>query len=245
MSTPTERQLEQHTGLLLSSRNLTNLAIQSELKLGSIEIASPGGLIVDLLKLKPSDINFRMIARTLSRKGRFNDNSDYPTNVAAHSLLVYHLMSLDYYNDKLDDWFDKAGLTKDAQTYRQLSLACLMHDGGEVFVGDVVTGIKRSIFGANIEPLEEHVYHVIMESLVCPLGLRKDVRAFVKKYDLIALSIEVPIAFDYVDPRWYDDGWIARPETIDNLESGANYFQKVLKEGLSGEILFNEVMRHY
>lgn len=82
------------------------------------------GCQVDILNLRPSDIDLRDIAHSLSRICRFNGHSPSHWSVAEHCLQVA-------------DYVAQTG-------YPELRLEALLHDAAEAYLGDMTHELKHS-----------------------------------------------------------------------------------------------------
>lgn len=147
-------------------------------------VAARGGNIVDLENLKPSDINFKDIFTTLSKKGRYNDNSDRKVSVLDHEILAYTLAFAHGNTDAVQ-------------------LAALIHDSGEAFTGDIPTPVKVSTYVRPIHDLESKIDKpIFQQAFRTPNVDYKALLKSVKFYDRLALTLELPYAWERVDPYW-------------------------------------------
>lgn len=106
----------------------------------------------DFLDMQSSDLNYKDIARALSRTNRFGGHGVYPYNVAQHSILVMFLILL---NAKLMSVFDLSQPDQ-SKRYREierdivnpktyanrLARLALVHDMPEAYMGDIPTPLK-------------------------------------------------------------------------------------------------------
>ncbi len=132
MQDTTERQ--EHLSLLFQQRHL--------------KILGCSGKVVDLMNLRPEDVNIEDIAWSLSQQCRFNGHTKFFYSVAEHSVLV----------------------AKRVETESPvIRLQALLHDAAEAYLGDIIQPVKV-LFPA-IGILEEHIQKVIFAKYGVPLKM--------------------------------------------------------------------------
>jgi hypothetical protein len=122
-------------------------------------------MLVDLADLPPQALTIDVIAHALSTKNRYNGHTPWPYSVALHSVVV--------------------SLLTGPHASPRLALEGLLHDAAEVFVGDVISPIKRKI-REQFAPIEAMVDAQIRTFY----GLPIDESPEVKDADTKALWIE-------------------------------------------------------
>lgn len=129
------------------------------------------GKYVDLSNLRKKDLNINDIETSLNQLKRFLGHHDRrePLTVAQHSLLCY--------------W-----LAEDAGEDDEIKAACFCHDFSEAYVGDIPTPVKE-LAGNSLRKLIKPI-ETVVNGHFCPNLLDQEIKAVVKKYDLIALEIE-------------------------------------------------------
>lgn len=101
-------------------------------------VATSSGRLFDVVHPTPQQVNIREIAHALSQANRFGGHTRWPYSVAQH--LVYC-----------------AGECERRYVGRpDLAFACLLHDGAEAYVCDVIRPVKRLISSV-YRPIEERV----------------------------------------------------------------------------------------
>jgi len=93
---------------------------------GNSSIRARSGLRVDLLNPTPDMIRLSDIAHGLANINRFGGHTARPWSVAEHSLVVAGLLHRQFGNDRL-------------------TLAGLLHDATEAYLGDVVRPLKQAL----------------------------------------------------------------------------------------------------
>lgn len=120
------------------------------------------GRLVNVLDLKPADVDIRDIAHALSLYCRFTGHSQFHYSVAQHSLLVSRLVPA------------------------RLALHGLLHDASEAYLGDISRPLKHSPTMALYRALEYRTQQVICHRF----GLALHEPPEVKAADLVALATE-------------------------------------------------------
>jgi len=126
------------------------------------EVATVSGVYVDILSPDPASINIEDIAHALAHQARFNGHLPQFYSVAAHSVLVSHLIDPD------------------------LALAGLLHDAAEAYLGDIVSPLKRLL--PDYLEHERVMMTAICKALPVDPSTFADSR--VKAADLWALALE-------------------------------------------------------
>lgn len=103
---------------------------------------------VDLLDLKPEDVDFEDIAHSLGNQCRFNGHTRVFYSVAQHCVEVSRLLQ-------------RRGCNLETQ------LAGLLHDAGEAYVGDITVPVQRAAGAVGIRLLEAN----ILDSIFVAAGL--------------------------------------------------------------------------
>ncbi len=126
-------------------------------------IETRGGRKVDLLHPKPEMIDIDDIAHALSHICRFNGHTRRPYSVAEHSIFVA------------------------MQCPRELTLAGLLHDAAEAYIGDVTRPLKQLL-----KPIYKPIEAAFEQAIAERFGLDPLVfhHADVMQADLLALSSE-------------------------------------------------------
>lgn len=137
-----------------------------------ILVDTSSGRVIDLLELKPEQIEFESIAHSLSQQCRFAGHTRKFYSVAEH---CYNLSIV------------VAGAEKLEQPDLSLAvLAILVHDAAEAYIGDIITPVKQSA------PIIMRVEDKIMETVWQRLGINGgNMQGLIKKYDKIALASEM------------------------------------------------------
>lgn len=94
--------------------------------MGKGEIVYKDGMTYNIFDVKEEDFTIEMIARSLSNQCRYNGHTNIFYSTAQHSVRMSEAALLGYGDVKL-------------------SLACLLHDGGESLIGDIVHPFKREL----------------------------------------------------------------------------------------------------
>ena len=146
---------------------------------------------IDLLDIKPNDIDLTDMAVSLARKGRYTDLSELPVTVLQHLAICDHLADTLPGGDQLD-----------------VRMLTILHDAHEYILGDISRPLKMLFHKEApglIESLETEVDAAIMsvfglpEEMALPTHPARD---FVKRVDNLALAHEVTYAFPQVLDRW-------------------------------------------
>jgi len=140
--------------------------------MAQILVDTSSGRVVDLLELKPDQIEFESIAHSLSHQCRFAGHTRKFYSVAEH---CYNLSVLVAQTEKLEQ-----------PDLSRVVLAVLMHDAAEAYIGDIITPVKES------SPIIMRVEDKIMETIWQRLGINGgNMQGVIKKYDKIALASEM------------------------------------------------------
>jgi 5'-deoxynucleotidase YfbR-like HD superfamily hydrolase len=148
----------------------------------SIYLTFLGGKKVDILNLKPDDINIIDISISLSKICRFNGHCNAFYSVAEHSILCYEMAK------------------KDGNTDKELLKAVFAHDFSEAYCGDIITPIKTYL-GKKFSNIEKKITDAISLKYNIKFDKYKD---FVKYYDKKSLDYEMNLykdknAINYTD----------------------------------------------
>jgi hypothetical protein len=152
-------------------------------------------LVVKVEAIRPEDIRAYDIAWALHHINRFGGHSPVPWDVLSHTGLAYMLYVQDV----------------KGQTEVPFSLALLLHDAAEAYVGDMVWPLKHTVMADQFRQLEAHVLDVIYQRFnvpqepLGPIDWDK-----VARYDKQAAAIEFHQLFpklrgtQYAPPLVYD-----------------------------------------
>lgn len=160
------------------------------------------GRKVDLEYPQPDDIVIEDIAHALSMTCRFGGHCKGFYSVAEHSLLVEKVLetNLPYSEDSLAS--EPQGLEEWATSFKKdktLSLAALLHDAAEAYLGDLITPLKKIITRETY--LEGRWLDTIQEKLKLPVAINpmpKNVAAA----DRFMLTVEAHTLFSTLHPDW-------------------------------------------
>ena len=132
------------------------------------------GRRLDILSPSPVDIEITDIAHGLCRVARWNGQTSgkYAYSVAQHSLLVENIMRDLYPNIE----------------YKYL-LMCLLHDGSEYVIGDMISPFKNAI-GANFRDVEDRLQEAIHTRFSLPAKIPAKIKKIIKECDLYSANIE-------------------------------------------------------
>lgn len=126
-------------------------------------IVTASGQEFDFRAIEQQQIDFEVIAHSLSHQCRFNGHTREFYSVAEHSVRVMRLVS------------------------QPLRLAALLHDAAEAFVGDLVTPLKRYL--PMYSALEEMIQARIFDAAGV-VNFGKELHREIKTADLIMLATE-------------------------------------------------------
>jgi hypothetical protein len=135
----------------------------------SVCIKTREGIYFDLLDPKQYEIRALDIATALSHLNRFVGHTPEPYSVGEHCLLVAALVERRFEDP-------------------QLTLAGLLHDATEAYLGDVSGLLKRTEALAGYREIEERLSRVIEKKFALPAGILEDRR--VKQADKDAFEFE-------------------------------------------------------
>ena len=132
------------------------------------------GRRLDLLEPSALDVEVDDIAQGLSRVARWNGQTlgEHSFSVAQHSLLV-----LDIHLRLVPE------LSADDQ------LVCLLHDGPEYVVGDMISPFK-AVVGGDYKAVEERLQEAVHLRFSLPAKTPADLKKAIKKADTIAAYFE-------------------------------------------------------
>lgn len=132
------------------------------------------GRRLDIMSPSPMDIEISDIAHGLARVARWNGQTsgDYGYSVAQHSVVVERLVQSNA--PDLD------------QKWR---LACLLHDGPEYVIGDMITPFKAAL-GSSYKDIETRLEAAIFLRFGLPAELPAYVKAIIKRADRMAAWLE-------------------------------------------------------
>ncbi|KJS38010.1 MAG: phosphohydrolase [Rhodospirillaceae bacterium BRH_c57] len=132
------------------------------------------GRRLNLIEPSPFDVEITDIARGLARNTRWNGQTvgDHAWSVAQHSVFVADI--LDGFRPRPPAWVRLAGL---------------LHDGSEYVTHDLITPLK-SVVGDVFKEVEARLMEAIHLRFGLPPRLDPDIKALIKKADLIAGATE-------------------------------------------------------
>lgn len=132
------------------------------------------GRRLNLIEPSPLDIEISDIARGLARNTRWNGQTvgDHAWSVAQHSVFVVQIM--DRFRPRPPAWVRLAGL---------------LHDGSEYVTHDLITPLK-TVVGDVFKEVEARLMEAIHLRFGLPARLPPEVKALIKKADLIAGATE-------------------------------------------------------
>ncbi|MFA7430501.1 MAG: HD family hydrolase [Rhodospirillaceae bacterium] len=132
------------------------------------------GRRLNLIEPSPLDVEITDIARGLARNARWNGQTigDHAWSVAQHSVFVTEIM--DGFRPRPPAWVRLAGL---------------LHDGSEYVTHDLITPLK-SVVGDVFKEVEARLMAAIHLRFGLPPNLDPEVKALIKKADLIAGATE-------------------------------------------------------
>lgn len=138
---------------------------------------------------RPEEVDVRVIARALSRIGRYNGHwaewvSHY--SVAQHAAMIARWMLQDGHSI-------------------QRCYAGLHHDSAEAYIGDIISQMKRLC--PQIKVVEKKVEAAVFEAMM--VDMDPATHTLVKEYDFIALATEKR---DLMPPNLSGHSWGALPE---------------------------------
>ena len=148
---------------------------------------SYSGKTIDLNHPTPEAVDIEDIAHALSMTCRFGGHCNRFYSVAEHSLLVEQLQH------KNRDEYTKI-------PNPPLSMALLLHDSAETYIGDIITPLKRLLHSEIMD-----IEYTWLSAVERHFGLRTTLsnpEPDIKIYDLKALSIEAIALFNPM-PDWY------------------------------------------
>lgn len=176
------------------------------------------GKFVDVVNLKPEDINVYDIAWSLSNTNRYNGHTSVPWDVLSHTGLAYQLYVR-----------DTAG-----QTNKVTSVALLLHDASEAYLGDIIGLLKHTPIFDGYRELEKRVTYLIFKRF----GIDADMVDWdmVDRYDKQATHVEIETLYAGRDnmvgvtPAQYP--MLGRYPTL--VKAQVNDFVDFLKQMLTG-----------
>ena len=121
---------------------------------------------IDILNLRPDQIDIRDIAHSLSGIYRWNAHTTMGRSVADHSLNMA-MRALD-------------------ERGPYIALLCLMHDSPETYIGDITSDFKEWLdvrMGGELKALETSLFNKVLDKFGIPRPTDADM-AVVKEYDL-------------------------------------------------------------
>jgi len=122
---------------------------------------------------KKYDYTIDEIAHALAFQCRFNGHTKAFYSVAQHSILCYRLGK-------------EIAVIRDIKLTKETTLALLLHDAAEAFIGDVVRPLKRSL--PDYQEIEGRIQLAIYDAFLID---KKSIQPiFVDKVDLAALAYE-------------------------------------------------------
>ena len=132
------------------------------------------GRRLDILTPSPMDIEITDIAHGLARVARWNGQTtgDYGYSVAQHSVVVERLVQ-----------------TNAPHLDQKWRLACLLHDGPEYVIGDMITPFKSAL-GPAYKEIEQKLEAAIFLRFGLPAQLPLYVKQIIKRADRMAAWLE-------------------------------------------------------
>ena len=132
------------------------------------------GRRLDILTPSPMDIEISDIAHGLARVARWNGQTTgrYGYSVAQHSVVVERLVQ-----------------TNAPDLDQKWRLACLLHDGPEYVIGDMITPFKAAL-GPAYKEIERTLEAAIHVRFGLPAELPAYVKAIIKRADRMAAWLE-------------------------------------------------------
>lgn len=116
-----------------------------------------GGKLVDVLNVRPEDIEPRVFVHALSCIGRYTGHCKRPYSVAEHSI-------------KLADWLEKSGAHPD------MIRAALIHDWSEALFNDLASPLKKNF--ASYQRYEKAAQKVIFKRMRVPWEAEVELKQF-------------------------------------------------------------------
>lgn len=152
---------------------------------------------VDITNLQPEDIELEDIAHGLSNLCRYNGATKRFYSVAEHCVrLAMHV-------DKREE----------TEYNLNLTLACLLHDATEAYVGDIIYHLKRKM--TEFSELEDQVGEAILESFGISEKVCSEVEQELHELDRRICFDEMYYLFDgHLDPSFYENRMIPLGESI-------------------------------
>lgn len=132
------------------------------------------GRRLDIISPSPMDIEIIDIAHGLARVARWNGQTigDYGYSVAQHSIVVERLVQ-----------------TNAPELDQKWRLACLLHDGPEYVIGDMITPFKAAL-GDSYKEIERRLEAAIYLRFGLPAELPLYVKKIIKRADRMAAWLE-------------------------------------------------------
>ena len=154
------------------------------------------GRRLDLLEPSPVDIEIEDIAHGLARVARWNGQTsgDCAFSVAQHSVLVERLFTRYF-----------------PGTDRKWRLACLLHDGPEYVIGDMISPFKATLTGG-YSAVEERLGVAIHNRFGLPGRLPEKIQQGIKRADKAAAFMEATQLAGFTEKE--ARRFIARPEFV-------------------------------
>ena len=132
------------------------------------------GRRLNLLNPSPVDIEIQDIAHGIARVARWNGQTigEHIYSVAQHSVLVERIFSQ-----------NNPHATPDEQ------LTCLLHDGAEYVIGDLITPFK-AVMGDNFRDVENRITEAIHIRFSLPALMPSELKKTIKKADHTCAYLE-------------------------------------------------------
>jgi hypothetical protein len=144
------------------------------------------GKMIEVTNLRPEDINAYDIAWALSNCNRYAGHTPVPWDVLSHTGLAYML----YVKDMK------------GHTDPRYSLAIMLHDAAEAYIGDMIGGLKNTEVGKLFKELEERILEVVFARFNLKLSDNPAVSDInwdiVNRYDWQAAHVEISAFFPEV-----------------------------------------------
>lgn len=157
------------------------------------------GRRLDLLDPSPMDIEIEDIAHGLARVARWNGQThgDWSFSVAQHSVMVERLFA-----------------RQNPNSPRKWRLACLLHDGPEYVIGDMITPFK-AMLSDEYRGVEKRLEVAIHIRFGLPGDLPETIQKAIKRADKLAAFMEAVQLAGFSEKEARDI--ISRPRLVPNM----------------------------
>jgi len=157
------------------------------------------GLTVDVTDIKQTDIRAYDIAWSLHNTIRYNGHAPVAWDVLSHTGLAYMLYVQDL----------------KGQTDQKFSLALLLHDAAETYVGDLVWALKHTDMGQEFNRFEKYVRQVIYSRF--NLNVDEVPWDLIERYDRQAGAVEFHKFFPHLEGTVYAPHYQYQLERVPTL----------------------------